>query len=96
MSIRTLLVHRYQRVPADVIDRILMKAKTRATADFDVYAIASPVVIRIDAAYALLERITARILTVHHCKDCKVCGQVEQIIHEEIDAIVTKLTDDAT
>lgn len=90
MSVQSLLIHRYPRVPPEIVEKIIIRAEGKVQHDFDVYALASPIVIRVNAAFDLLDRLQERLRLIN-CEDHELCAEVEEIIHEEVDRLIIEI-----
>ena len=96
MSLEQKLSEFFPHTPLEVIDRVLSEARKSAMADFDVYAIAKPVLQHVEAAYKMLDRLTKRFeaLQSSDCGDenCLVIVLMRRIVEEEVASLIEQIT----
>ena len=76
--------------------RFFAEAKKYAEADFDVYAMSKPVLLHVEAAYKMLDRLSQRFETLQSSdcgENCLVIVLMRRIVEEEVTSLIEQTSE---
>ena len=95
-SLEQKLIYMCHHTPPEVVEKVFAEAKKYAEADFDVYAMSKPVLLHVEAAYKMLDRLSQRFETLQSSdcgENCLVIVLMRRIVEEEVTSLIEQISE---